>query len=58
MKYGYFIPYIDALIIKDLAYAFTKVVIANYRVPKIVISNRGVTMNFKFWKMLTAKLGI
>src|SRR5436309_16081921 len=57
-KYGYFIPYIEALTAKDLAYAFTKVVIANHGVPKTVISNRGTIMNFKFWKPLTARLSI
>ena len=58
MKYGYFIPYIEASTAKDLAYAFTRVVIANYGVPKTVISDRGTIMNSKFWKTLTAKLGI
>ena len=57
-KYGYFIPYIEASTAKDLAYAFTRVVIANHGVPKTVISDRGTIMNSKFWKTLTARLGI
>src|SRR2546423_1933136 len=57
-KYGYFIPYIEASTAKDLAYAFTRVVIVNHGVPKTVISDRGTIMNSKFWKTLTARLGI
>src|SRR5256884_2531583 len=57
-KYGYFIPYIEASTAKDLADAFTRVVIANHGVPKTVISDRGTIMNSKFWKTLTARLGI
>src|SRR2546430_14556188 len=57
-KYGYFIPYIEASTAKDLAYTFTRVVIANHGVPKTVISDRGTIMNSKFWKTLTVRLGI
>jgi hypothetical protein len=39
-KYIYIILYLKASIAKDLAYIFLRVIIANYNIPKEMISNK------------------
>jgi hypothetical protein len=39
-KYTYIIPYLEANIVEDLAYAFLKVVVANYNALEEMISDR------------------
>jgi hypothetical protein len=39
-KYGRFIPYYETWIATDLAYVFLKHVVANYGLPKQLISDR------------------
>jgi hypothetical protein len=40
IKYIYMILYLEASIIKDLAYMFLRIVVANYNVPEEMISDK------------------
>lgn len=51
-KYRYFILYKTVLLAKNLAYTFYKYVVANYEIPKEIISNHNKLFTFKFWKSL------
>ena len=57
-KYGYFIPYKEALSAEELAYAFLRVIAANHRLPEEIISDRDKLFTSKFWKLLVDQLGI
>jgi len=48
----------EASTAKDLAYAFTRIIIAQHGVPKTIITDRGTTMNSKFWKTFIADMGV
>ena len=52
IKYGYFIPYKEALSAEDLAYIFYKYVVGNHGLLEKIISHRNKLFTFKFWKLL------
>jgi hypothetical protein len=58
IKYTYFIFYLKANIIEDLAYAFLRVIIINYSALEKIISNKNKLFILKFWKILIDLLGI
>jgi hypothetical protein len=58
MKMAYFIPYREVMDAEDLIYIFIKFISVNYRLLRDIIFNKGRTFIFKFWKGLTARLGI
>jgi hypothetical protein len=47
-KYGYFILYKESLLIEELAYAFNKYIIGNYRISKEIISDRDKLFILRF----------
>jgi len=57
-KYAYFLPFNESHDAKELAYAFTRNVVANHGLPKEIVTDRGTTFASKFWKELTSMLGI
>ena len=57
MKYGYFIPYLEASDAKALAYTFLRVIIANHGLLEEIISDRDKLFTSKFWRSLMALLG-
>jgi hypothetical protein len=52
IKYAYFIPYKEGLTAEELAYIFNRNIIANYRIPEEIISNRDKLFISNFWKSL------
>jgi hypothetical protein len=57
-KYGYFISYKESLLAEELAYAFNKHIIGNYKISKEIISDRDKLFTLRFWKSLADQLGI
>jgi hypothetical protein len=57
-KYGYFLPYRESNIIKELAYTFLRRIVANHRLLRKIILDRNKLFILKFWQALTAKIGI
>jgi hypothetical protein len=57
-KYTYFIPYFESSLAEDLAYIFYKYVMANYRFPQRIISNRDKLFTSRFWKLLMDLSGV
>jgi hypothetical protein len=47
-KYGYFIPYKESLLVKELAYAFNKHIIGNYGISKEIISDKDKLFTSRF----------
>jgi hypothetical protein len=47
-KYGYFISYKESLLAEELAYAFNKHIIGNYRILKKIISDRDKLFTSRF----------
>jgi Integrase zinc binding domain len=47
-KYGYFILYKESLLAEELAYAFNKHIIGNYKILKKIISNRDKLFTLRF----------
>jgi hypothetical protein len=56
-KFGYFLPYRKSSIAEELAYTFLRRIVANYRLPREMISDRDKLFILKFWQALTAKIG-
>ena len=56
-KYIYLEPYLESSTAKDLAYTFTKTVIARHGTPKTIISDRDKLLNSNFWQSLADLLG-
>ena len=48
IKIAYFLLYKEALNMKDLAYIFLRIVVANYRLSDKIILDRDKLFNFKF----------
>jgi hypothetical protein len=57
-KYAYFIPYKEGSTVEELVYTFNKNIIANYKIPEKIISNRDKLFTSNFWKSLIDQLGI
>jgi hypothetical protein len=57
-KIAYFIPFKEASDAAGLAYVIMRYIISSHGLPADIISNRGNTFISKFWKALTARLGI
>jgi hypothetical protein len=57
-KYVHILLYIEASNAIDLAYTFLWHIIANYRTPELIISNRDKLFISKFWKSLIDQMGI
>jgi hypothetical protein len=47
-KYEYFILYKESLLAEELAYAFNKYIIGNYRISKEIISNKNKLFTLRF----------
>jgi hypothetical protein len=47
-KYKYFVPYKESLLIKELAYAFNKHIIGNYKISKEIINDRDKLFTLRF----------
>ena len=56
-KYGYFIPYKEASLAKNLAYIFYKYMVGNYGLPEEIISDQNKLFILKFWKSLINLVG-
>jgi hypothetical protein len=52
IKYAYFIFYKEGLTAEELVYTFNRNVIANYRIPEEIISNKDKLFISNFWKSL------
>jgi RNase H-like domain found in reverse transcriptase/Reverse transcriptase (RNA-dependent DNA polymerase)/Integrase zinc binding domain/Chromo (CHRromatin Organisation MOdifier) domain/Aspartyl protease len=57
-KYGYFIPWKEEATAEDLAYVFTRNIVANHGLPDEAISDRDKLFTSHFWTTLTALLGM
>jgi hypothetical protein len=57
-KYTYFINYLESSNTKDLAYTFLCIIITNYRMLEMIISNQDKLFISKFWKSLIDQLSI
>jgi hypothetical protein len=55
-KFGYFLPYRESSTAEELAYIFLRRIVANYGLPKEIISDRDKLFTSKFWQSLTAKI--
>ena len=58
IKFTYFIPYQEKLIVEDLTYAVKKVLLGNYQMPRKFILDYNRLFMLKFQKILTVKLGV
>jgi hypothetical protein len=56
-KYGKFIPYLESSSTEALAYTFTRDVIADHGMPKVIISDRDKWLTSKFWQSLMKQMG-
>ncbi len=56
-KYAYIVLYNKSSIAKTLLQVFLKIVIANHRIPREIISDRDKLFMLKFWTILVALLG-
>lgn len=56
-KYRHFVLYKEASDAIDLIYIFLKVIVAAYRLPDEIISDRDKLFTSKFWQSLMAQLG-
>jgi hypothetical protein len=52
------ILYLESSTAKNLAYTFLKVVVANYKTPTEIISDKNKLFTSKFWTTLTALIRI
>jgi hypothetical protein len=57
-KFGYFLPYRESSITKELAYIFLRRIVANHGFLRKIILNRNKLFTLKFWQALTAKIRI
>jgi len=57
-KYAYMLPWKEKYTAEDLAYVFNRVIIANHGLPDEIISDRDKLFTSKFWKSITALLGV
>jgi hypothetical protein len=57
-KYAYFVPASETGTAEELAYMFLKIVVANYRVSKYIISDRAKVYTSNFWKAVASRIGI
>jgi hypothetical protein len=48
IKYKYFILYKEVSSSEELIYAFSRIIVANYRLPDEIVLDRGITFAFKF----------
>jgi hypothetical protein len=51
-KYAYFEPYKESSTAEDLAYTFTKTIVARHGTPEIIKSDRGTVFTSQFWQSL------
>ena len=58
IKFTYFIPYQEKLIVEDLAYTVKKVLLGNYQMPREFILDYNKLFILKFQKILIARLDI
>jgi hypothetical protein len=58
MKIAYFILYKEVSDAKELVYVFIRFISVNHRLLEDIILNKGLIFMSKFWKALTARLGI
>jgi hypothetical protein len=57
-KYAHFIPYKESTDAETMAHIFFQNIVTSHGLPDKIISDRGSTFNSKFWKTLTARMGI
>ena len=58
IKFTYFIPYQEKLIVEDLAYIVKKVLLGNYQIPREFILDYNKLFMLKFYKTLAARLDV
>ena len=58
IKFAYFVPYQEKLIVEDLTYIVKKILLGNYQMPREFILDYNKLFILKFQKTLTIKLGI
>jgi RNase H-like domain found in reverse transcriptase/Reverse transcriptase (RNA-dependent DNA polymerase)/Integrase zinc binding domain/Chromo (CHRromatin Organisation MOdifier) domain/Retroviral aspartyl protease len=56
-KLAYFIPYKESSTAEELAYTFTKTIIAQHGVPQEIVSDRDKLFTSQFWQSLADLLG-
>jgi hypothetical protein len=54
-KWGYFIPYLESMILKELLRIYIKEVFVRYRVLTKIISNRNRKFVLEFWETFIAE---
>jgi hypothetical protein len=57
-KYSYFIPFVKDGNTLQFVYMFIRNIVANYRIPRELISDRDKLFTSHFWQALTARLGV
>ncbi len=58
IKYEYFLLYKKVTFMKDLAYTFLRMIVANHELSDEIILNRDKLFTLKFWKSLMNQLKI
>ena len=58
IKFTYFIPYQENLIVEDLTYVVKKVLLGNYQMPREFILDYNKLFMSKFQKTLIVRLGV
>ncbi|KAJ3459939.1 hypothetical protein MRS44_016012 [Fusarium solani] len=57
-KFSYFLPFNEQTDSEQLAYIFIRNIVSIHGMPNEIISDRGSTLDSKFWKGLMAQLGL
>lgn len=57
-KFSYFLPFNEQTDSEQLAYIFMRNIVSIHGMPDEIISDRGSTLDSKFWKGLMAQLGL
>ena len=54
-KWGYFIAYIEEILVKNIAQVYIKEVFLRYRAPDKIILNKDTKFILAFWQIFTAE---
>ena len=57
-KWGYFIVYIEDILVKDIVWIYIREVFVRYRALNKIISNRDLRFILVFWEVFLAEQGV
>ena len=57
-KWGYFIVYIEEILVEDIAQIYIKEVFIRHRVPNKIILDRDLRFILAFWEVFLAEQGV